>query len=223
MNYNITLDYEEVADRGNNFGLDDSNGTIQFTFDGIQEDVIVDFLPYATGVGEIEVFLNGTKIGEFSNTGGDVIAEKYDRFILLQEDLLATNNVLLFDPVGVEGTWGFRNIEIVSAIPCTDYGVNPNVEMRILEAKFGDGYSQRIGDGLNTQNVTFGNSWTVRSYRHMSRLYEYLLSKGGYQSFPWVDDSGELNKCHCKKFSKPKRDGYGVYSMNAEFVKVYDL
>ena len=42
-----------------------------------------------------------------------------------------------------------------------DIGSSGQHKFRILEANFGDGYTQAAGDGINTQEGTFTLSWLI--------------------------------------------------------------
>jgi len=65
------------------------------------------------------------------------------------------------------------------------YSVNMSVTPRIRSTDFGDGYSQRVGDGLNTQRQI----WTVEFISDTTSIdviETFLQNTGGYQSFDWT-------------------------------------
>lgn len=62
---------------------------------------------------------------------------------------------------------------------------------RVLEAKFGDGYSQRVADGLNTIMESWGLSFQNRSMVDINTMRAFLESKKGVFSFTW-DPPGQV-------------------------------
>lgn len=65
------------------------------------------------------------------------------------------------------------------------YAVNMSITPRILRTPFGDGYSQRVGDGLNTQRQEWSVEF-VSDTTTINAIETFLEATGGYDSFDWT-------------------------------------
>ena len=61
-----------------------------------------------------------------------------------------------------------------------------NSKARIRIAQFGDGYSQRIREGINTQDDTWELSFVNRSISDAASIISFLESKHGSDYFLWT-------------------------------------
>lgn len=72
---------------------------------------------------------------------------------------------------------------------------------RVRTAVFGDGYQQRVGDGINTVarvwNLTF-RRLTV----DIDAIDAFLTARNGVESFTWTPPSGATGKFICKNWSQ---------------------
>ena len=57
---------------------------------------------------------------------------------------------------------------------------------RVLVASFGDGYEQRIADGINTLNETYSLSFASRPKADIDDIVAFLDGKKGVSSFPLI-------------------------------------
>jgi len=53
---------------------------------------------------------------------------------------------------------------------------------KIVKNEFGDGYTQRVADGLNTIRSSWSLEWTV-SNANKNTIIAFLEARGGYDSF----------------------------------------
>jgi phage-related protein len=116
-------------------------------------------------------------------------------------------------------TYGSRQI-----IP--DKGLGRQSTPRVRVAKFGDGYEQRIADGINPIQETFNISFNNRTKEEIDDITGYLGSLGGVSSFSFTipDDNaaGELTvKVVCDSYNQNYQYG-DFYSANATFRRVYE-
>jgi phage-related protein len=72
----------------------------------------------------------------------------------------------------VKGTSGAATFEAVA-----DRGLSRQAQQRILTAKFGDGYEQRVRDGVNTKTENFNISFNNRSADEINLIAGYLDNK----------------------------------------------
>lgn len=94
-----------------------------------------------------------------------------------------------------------------------------NTATRILKQNFGDGYSQRAGDGINTT----ADAWDVE-FRGTSTVIDAIVvileTKAGHTYFTWSYMSTQ--KWVCKQWSYGDL-GHGERSLSATFEEVFDL
>ena len=57
---------------------------------------------------------------------------------------------------------------------------------RVLIATFGDGYEQRIADGINTLNEIYNLTFATRLKEDIDDIVAFLDGKGGVSSFPLI-------------------------------------
>jgi phage-related protein len=100
-----------------------------------------------------------------------------------------------------------------------DRGFTKRVKHRLLVAKFGDGYEQRVRDGINTQDATFNFSFKNRPWEEIEVLSAFLDIKAGL-SFDAVI-SEETVKVVCENYDI----NYGqndIHTLTGNFRKVYE-
>lgn len=102
-------------------------------------------------------------------------------------------------------------------------GSGANHEAAILEAKFGEGYSQRAGDGINNIRSDFPLVWTNASPSEAENIVSFFRARGGHESFwytlPGYDDPWLFV---CKKWSDPWATG-NRYNVSATLERVFDV
>ena len=62
---------------------------------------------------------------------------------------------------------------------CFDKNISRSVTPRVLTATFGDGYEQRVADGLNPKDETFNLSFTSREASEINKIAAFLDSRIG--------------------------------------------
>jgi len=94
------------------------------------------------------------------------------------------------------------------------------IEPRVFSAKFGDGYEQRVQDGINPIAKKWSVIFDVRTPAVATAITDFLKATKGAASFDWTDPEGEAGKYVCRKFHKTYTDS-GIHTLNAEFEQVY--
>lgn len=103
------------------------------------------------------------------------------------------------------------------------YGSSPQVEFRIISATFGDGYTQRTADGLNTKIETWELTWNVLTTAEKNVITDFLDARGGYEAINYTMPSDSVSKkWTCAKY-KPTPIQPNFYSLTATFERVYDV
>lgn len=104
-----------------------------------------------------------------------------------------------------------------------DPGYVINNELRVLEADFGDGYSQRVVDGININREPVDFTWTNLYKVEKDYIDGFLKDrKGAYSFFYTIQDDEEPRVFTCKVWSV-ERITVDNYTIIAKFKRVYDL
>lgn len=117
-------------------------------------------------------------------------------------------------------TYGNRTIS-------PDRGIQRQSTPRVLVARFGDGYEQRIADGINSVDEVFNITFNNRSAAEVDDITGYFASLKGATSFTYTipDDNaagGELAiKVVCQNYNQSYHHD-GFYSVSATLKRVYE-
>jgi phage-related protein len=99
-------------------------------------------------------------------------------------------------------------------------GATPSIEPRVLKSRFGDGYEQRVGDGINIApeewSLNFNNTATI-----INEIYEFLKAKNGIDSFTWTPSGFSEITVVCRSWSRPVISR-GIGSLTAKFEQVFE-
>jgi len=81
----------------------------------------------------------------------------------------------------------------------TEVNINPDKGMRgsqkprILIAKYGDGYEQRTGAGIHTEEEEWDLTWTNRTTNEGNKIIKFLEDQGGVTAFDWYPTGYEIS------------------------------
>lgn len=93
------------------------------------------------------------------------------------------------------------------------------IEFRVIETQFGDGYVQTAADGINTKNEQY--SMRVNAYEAQAKqIMNFFNELEGYRSFFWTPPLGEIGLYRCKD-PKPTPQGGGLYTITGTFIKSF--
>ena len=82
------------------------------------------------------------------------------------------------------------------------YGASKTSRPRVLNVQFGDGYSQRVRFGLNTDLKNWNLTWQV-SETDADTIESFLEARAGVESFEWTPlDSSTAYRWICQEWSK---------------------
>lgn len=113
-------------------------------------------------------------------------------------------------------------------MPADDFSFVPTItskggsETKVLTANFGDGYNQRVADGLNSVGTTYELEWILNTTdaATMKSLFE---SKGGYDYILWTPNRGVTQyKWLCTKWDWDYA-GPELERLTATFKRCFDL
>tara|TARA_B110000305_G_scaffold45335_2_gene48124 strand:- start:3909 stop:4313 length:405 start_codon:yes stop_codon:yes gene_type:complete len=118
----------------------------------------------------------------------------------------------------LKGVTGSAAQEIVA-----DRGLSRAVAHRVLTAKFGDGYEQRVRDGINTKQDSFSISFNNRDAAEINLIAAFLDSKSGLNFNLTITNltTNEVIKVVCDEYNI----SYGhefYHSLQTTFRRVYE-
>ena len=105
-----------------------------------------------------------------------------------------------------------------------DKGLSKTNTPVIFRAEFGDGYEQRIANGINTLDQTMSVSFSTRPKAEIDDLVAFFESLGGVSKFEMIIDDtngAETIKVTCKSWSQTwVYDDF--YTLSASFQRCYE-
>ena len=132
------------------------------------------------------------------------------------------------------GDIGFIVSSISATVPVVpDRGLSRTSKPKVRSAKFGDGYEQRLADGLNSLEEDFSVTFTNRSKAEADDINAFFNTNKGVTSFNFTfpDSNSGTNdstgnpvttiKVVCSEWSQNYTDLRGS-SISATFKRVYE-
>lgn len=105
--------------------------------------------------------------------------------------------------------------------PSADSG--KKVAVRIKRSDFGDGYTQRSKDGLNTIDKKYTFNWNVLTPAQVDEIEAFFEARGGYEAFFYTPPRESVPvKFICIEWSRGYSNGEAD-SVSATFEKVFDI
>jgi len=98
-------------------------------------------------------------------------------------------------------------------------GAQGDVTLRIRSARFGDGYSQEVADGIHNKIQNWPMKFSGTKARVL-QIQDFLDRHGGYISFYWTPPLGVQGLYKAKKYT-PAVEAAGVYSISATFEQAF--
>lgn len=100
-----------------------------------------------------------------------------------------------------------------------DQGVNLTKSPRVRNAQFGDGYQQRVADGINTQPRRWSLSFN-RNSTDVASIEAFLVARNGVESFDWTPYTGSAGKWVCSEWTLTELSP-DSQSLSATFTEVF--
>lgn len=119
---------------------------------------------------------------------------------------------------------GFTDLTSTQRVP--DKGLNSSNTPRTFTVEFGDGYEQRVANGINALQQSFSVSFDTRPKAEIDDIIAFFVNKAGVTAFSFTyadsNNSGETTiKVVCEDWSQ-SWDYDNFYSASATFRKVYE-
>jgi phage-related protein len=106
---------------------------------------------------------------------------------------------------------------VLTLVP--DSGLQGTTNFRVRTIRFGDGYQQDTGDGLNGEE----ESWPVTKTdvdTVMNPIIAFLKARKGYEAFLWTPPNGVQGLYKCKSYSHTYTHGNNI-RLSATFEKSF--
>ena len=116
-----------------------------------------------------------------------------------------------------------------SALPLTSQlstNSSKSTSFRTLKAQFGDGYSQRAADGLNSKVDTWSITWEHLSSSDKDTVIAVLDTVGGWDYLTWTPFGESTQKKFILKdgnYSVSYIEGGAWFNISTSLVQVFDL
>lgn len=81
-------------------------------------------------------------------------------------------------------------------------GARRTIKPRVLSATLGDGYEQRVGDGINTQMASWAVSFNGLSVTDADSIDAFLKGASGVDAFDWTSPDGTVGKYVCREWDR---------------------
>lgn len=101
-----------------------------------------------------------------------------------------------------------------------DAGSTKDVEPLVTVTRYGDGYENRVRNGINHMP----QKWSVRFTRATdvgNAIDAFLTARGGFESFFWTNPNRETGIYVCRKW-QTNRSQMGLVIVSALFEQVFE-
>jgi phage-related protein len=96
-------------------------------------------------------------------------------------------------------------------------------EFRVLEAAFGDGYTQVAEDGINNESNDTSLVWNNLTTAEANAIILFFQARKGAESFYYqIPGSTVVRRWRCKSYST-SQSNFNYFSVKAEFTRVFDV
>lgn len=99
------------------------------------------------------------------------------------------------------------------------YGAQRSKTPRVRNASFGDGYQQRVADGINTQPATWNLTFNVTK-ADADAIESFFEGKGGVESFTWTPSGMSEVTVKCSDWSRSITSP-NTATISATFMQVF--
>ena len=102
------------------------------------------------------------------------------------------------------------------------YGAAATRKPVVKSVRFGSGYEQRLGDGINNRPEIWDLQFTNRTATEANAIDAFLAAANGVSYFNWTTPDGTTGKFICREWTKAIAYA-DAYTVNARFEQVFDL
>ena len=73
---------------------------------------------------------------------------------------------------------------------------------RVLIANFGDGYHQRVGDGINVSSEEWSLRWDLLTQAQADEITDFFDARAGTESFDWLTPDGDTKNFFVSSYNR---------------------
>lgn len=81
-----------------------------------------------------------------------------------------------------------------------DFGASLTAKPRVNEAGYGDGYTQRLADGINALGEEWQLTFSARTAAERDAILAFLKARNGTEPFDWTSPSGTVGRFVCPEW-----------------------
>lgn len=96
---------------------------------------------------------------------------------------------------------------------------NETRQPRVRVARFGDGYEQRTGDGINNSPKSWSLTFT-RPTAEADAILDFLVARNGSEAFDWTDPDGDAGRYLARNWSS-ELHGRWAKTVSVTFEQVF--
>ena len=113
---------------------------------------------------------------------------------------------------------------MMATLPAIDHDLKFPVaeEPKVLKAEFGDGYSQRVAEGINPIKMEVNLTWSFLTLANVGTLKTFFRANVGINFDYQLPQEAAARKWICETWEE-STVAAGVYTLTARFVEVFDL
>ena len=115
------------------------------------------------------------------------------------------------------------SVDFPTNAPTLSYGISLSKEYRILTSTFGDGYTQRVGDGINTEIESWNMTWDIITLSEKNILVDFFDARGGYEAINFTAPGDSSEKKWVVKGATVTPLSSAYFKVDAKFERVFDL
>lgn len=84
-----------------------------------------------------------------------------------------------------------------------DFGAQAAYKPRVRKSQFGDGYEQRMADGINSRPQSWSLQFANRDDSTTASILSFLETRNGVEAFDWTPpNEGTAIKVVCREWTK---------------------
>lgn len=103
----------------------------------------------------------------------------------------------------------------------SSYNPTATRKPRVKVAKFGDGYEQRLADGINTIAEVWQLTFAARTNAEAGQIDDFLKARAAVENFDWTPPNGLAGKYICREWSRTPTHG-NAETITATFEQVFE-
>ncbi|KVE45468.1 phage tail protein [Burkholderia sp. BDU5] len=100
-------------------------------------------------------------------------------------------------------------------------GDSGQIDFKVRTASFGDGYQQRVGDGINSRRAKWPIT-VIGTLTEVQPIMDFLDRHAGIKSFLWASPIGAPGRYVCASYT-PRRGAGSIVTLTATFEETFGV